>query len=434
MIGWTADQIFVSVALAVVAVFAALALTALTLCRPRWLFYLLLATTPLQFLFIPLGSFFVSPADIFVLAAAGGLTVRILLLHGPTWKALEQHVFVGLMLLGYALGFVMLGHFSRTLVRVLMAVIPSVLACELLRTRKHITLAAAAVAAAGVLDALYGVVSYSRGTWLHPTRFSGLMGVNFSAFVIIVSAAIWYAQVSRAKQSLNLVGPSALAGLGAATLSNMGVIAFLTAWFLVLSRVFTRVNQLLIVGSVTALVAAAISFGPTRARLVQRTQPEPQRDGILRTSADVRMMALRKSWQGFSQNPIAGIGFFGFQRFSATDPEINAATAGLGIVTHNTYVEILVEGGLLAFVPFVLHLLAYFRRMGLAWDAVWRKRDNVAAAALVGVPMVLLCAALANLLTLYCTWAILGLGMACLNLLEAEAQHPADASPTAVAA
>jgi O-antigen ligase len=92
----------------------------------------------------------------------------------------------------------------------------------------------------------------------------------------------------------------------------------------------------------------------------------------------------------------------------------------VGYGTHNTYLEILVEGGLLAFVPFLLHFLNYARYCGLAWEAIAKRRDSLVAAAVAGFIVVMISAAVANVLLHYLFWATCGVTLACLQVLRRE--------------
>lgn len=421
MTGWTPETIVVSAALAVLATSAAALLVYVSLVRPRLGLYVILALAPTQFIFIPVSDFFISPADVLVLSGAGGLAWR--LAHGDprTRRALQLHVFLGVMIAGYLLGFVALGHSSRTLVRVPMAIATSVLACELLTERRHLARAIAALIAAGFVDMVYGAYFYAIGQPIHATRFSGMMGVNFSAMVILSAAAMAFARFGGTSAPVKLLIPAVLALGGLATLSKMGIIALLAAWSAVIWRVTTPLNRRLVVGVAGVLALVAFSQDMVRDRVLARVRPEVQLDGVHRTSTDVRVLILRSAWRALGEQPLFGVGYFKFEDYSRDDPEITASTAGIGYGTHNTYLEILAEGGLLAFVPFLLHFLTYGTRLGLAWDAVARRRDPLVAAALAGLVVVTISAAVANVLLHYLFWSTCGVALACMERLTADA-------------
>ena len=52
-----------------------------------------------------------------------------------------------------------------------------------------------------------------------------------------------------------------------------------------------------------------------------------------------------------------------------------------------------------------------------------RERDVLAGACLAGLPVVLVCALLANVLLVYSFWAVCGVSLACLNVLRREARE-----------
>lgn len=409
------------VAVAILALAAVGVLGWLFLVRPRLGLYTMLAIAPTQFIFIPVSDFFVSPADVLVLSGALGLVLRALDRRPRALEALRLHVFLGVMIAGYLIGFIVLDHFSRTLIRVPLAIVPSVLACELLRERVHFVRATTALVLAGVLDAAYGAYFVAIGQSLHPSRFSGLMGVNFSAIVIFAAAAISFARVSRTHTPVKFLVPAALTLAGLATLSKMGVLALGIAWVTVLSKVTSPWNRRLVAGTAAGLVALAMTQGIVRERVFARAQPEMQLDGVERTSTDVRVLILRSAWRGLAEQPLFGVGYFGFEAYSRLDPEIRDSTGGIGYGTHNTYLEILVEGGLLAFVPFVLHFLSYARRLKYAWHAVARRHDTLAAAALAGLIVVLVSASVANVLLHFVFWSVCGVGLAYMERLRMDA-------------
>src|SRR5262245_18301116 len=119
--------------LAPAAAAAALWLCVTALSRPRLLTYAIFAIAPTQFLFIPVSDFFISPADVVVMALGAGFLARLAAHERCTRLSLWEHRYLLLMVVAYLVGFAVLGVFSRTLVRVLMAIVPSLVACEVLR-------------------------------------------------------------------------------------------------------------------------------------------------------------------------------------------------------------------------------------------------------------------------------------------------------------
>jgi O-antigen ligase len=425
----TAPDAFVVTCLVLLGLLCLAALWWLTLRKPRLLLYAILALAPTQFIFIPVSDFYISPADVLVLTAAAGLLFRLAVGELQSWKALDKHLFLGLMVVAYAVGFLALDHFSRTLVRVPMAIVPSVLACELLRTRAHLARGTVALVAGGIVDAGYGLYFYANGVWLHPTRFSGMMGVNFTATVVATAAVIAFARLARTRQPIKLVAPALLTAVALATFSKMGLIALTVAWIGVLWWVFSRSNRKLVVSTVVAIAIVGISLGSVRQLALAWTRPGVMIDGVVRSSTDVRWLMLRAIWRGVSDRPLVGVGYLNFEKYSTIDPEIRASTGGAGFATHNTYLEVLVEGGLMAFIPFLLHFVQYRRGAREAWRLITRDQDVVVAASLVGLPVMLVAAALSNVLLQYVFWSVCGLALASLTRIAAEAVEQRRSGP-----
>jgi O-antigen ligase len=405
---------FALACLTVLAAAAAVVLFQLSVVRPRLGLYTLFAFAPTQFIFVPVGSFFLSPADVVVLACAAGLVARLASGSPQARAAVRLHVMLGIMIAAYLIGFVILDHFSRTLVRLPLAFVPSILACELLERREHFTRAIAALIVAALLDAGYGLFFIALGQPLHPTRFSGMMGVNFSAMVILTGAAMAFAVLARTREPMKLGLPAVLALLAVATLSRAGLVAFLLAGGLVLWKIANATNRRLVVAAATACFAVVASHDGVRERVLARTRPQLQQDGVERTSGDVRVRILEVAWRALDEQPFVGVGFFNFQRYSTRDPEIQRSTLGLGYATHNTYLEVLAEGGVLAFVPFLLHFFSYGERSRRAFVVMLREQDVSVAAALSGFTVVMVTAWAVNLLFLYLFWSVCGLALACI--------------------
>ena len=209
--------------------------------------------------------------------------------------------------------------------------------------------------------------------------------------------------------------------LSLATLSQMGVASLVGAWFGVLHWIVTPENKRRLLIGAAVLVAMVLSQSAVRDRLMERNQREVQNDGMSRNSADVRLLVLRMIGKGVSESPLFGVGYAQFQPFSTNDPEIYASTGGAGYGTHNTYLEVLVEGGLFALVPFLLHFVQYGRGLRLAWRAIVDRRDLAVAAAIAALPVVVVSGALTNVLLFYSFWGTCGLALACMNVLVVRA-------------
>jgi len=189
-------------------------------------------------------------------------------------------------------------------------------------------------------------------------------------------------------------------------------LAFLASWWLVIRKVTTSRNIVRLTVVAAIGIGLALSSPTVRQRLADRNARTTEIDGVARNSADVRWMVLRTAWQGFKTSPVVGLGFAQFQSYSVIDPEINRSTAGGGDGTHNTYVEVLVEGGILAFACLLMHLVQCFKRTRDVLSEIRRSKDTVLAGALVGFPIALVCAALANVLVTYHFWCACGLALA----------------------
>ncbi len=397
--------------------------------------YAIFALAPTQFLFIPVFDFFISPADILVAAAGVTFMARLVAGEPAASRSMSAHLYMILMMAAYLVGFVVLGVFSRTLIRVALAIVPSLLACEVLRERRHFVRACTALIIAGVVDAAYGLFFYAVGRPLYPGRFSGMSSTNFSATVIVTAAAIAFAQIGAARRWVSLLKPGVLLSFGLATLSQGGTLAFGTSWLTVLRRVMRRRNVLRVVAASSVAMILVLSLPAVRERLVSRSEKTVELDGVARNSADVRLMVLRSAWGGFAGSPVFGRGYAQFPAYSLRDPQINASTAGQGYGTHDTYIEILVEGGLLAFACFVMHFAQYLPGLrAILWDLA-RQKDGPMGAALVGLPIVLVAAVFANMLLHYHFWSVCGLALACIRIRRAawvQSLYPGSLVPSAV--
>lgn len=409
---------------ALLAVVAAAWLVLIAILKPRALLYLTIGLSPTQFLFFPVADFFLSPADVLVTGSVVGLLLRLTTLQSSPWRALYQHRFLFLLICWYLFGFLVLGVFSRTVLRLPLGIALSVLACELLRTRRQLLHAVTAVVIAGMLDAGYGLLLIALGTPGHPSRFSGMATTNFSGMVIAAATVATLALIARTRRPLKLIRPGVLGALALATLSQMAFVALLGSWFTVLRRFLSGANRARIVLVGVVAVAVILMISPVRERIINRSAREVQSDGVARNSADVRRMIMRTAWDGFLTSPVFGLGYNKFIEYSRTNPTINISTGGEGYYTHNSVVEVAVEGGVIALILFLLHWWQYLRGIARTIRAAIRRHDTLAAACIAGVPVMIVCASLANLLLFYSFWSVSGVALACLNLLKREASQP----------
>ena len=389
---------------------AALAIAVLAALRPTPALYILLAILPSQFLFVPVSTFYLSPADVMVAGSAIAFGSRLLRGRAAARDAVWAHAMGVAVVLGYAVGGLLSGHFSRTISRIALALVPSVLIAELVRERTQLKSATTALAMGAVVDAALAFWMYGNGVTLYPDRFSGVAGPNFSAIFLTIGAAIALVRLARSTPAKVLTVPGALAALALATLSKMAAIGLALGGLMALP-LLTRRNRIVLAAVAGLVVVVTLSQPAMRARIVGRFQPAQQNDGVARSSAELRWFMALTALRGFAENPITGLGYGRFQPYSLVNPEINGATAGRGFGTHNTYLEVLVEGGLLAFVPFLLHL-GFIGRAIRVYRAAVADKDTVMAAAFVGLPVILLCAALTNMLLHYSLWAVIGVALA----------------------
>lgn len=396
-------------------------LAIIALAKPRLLTYGIFALSPTQYIFISVSDFYISPADVLVLAAGLGLALRLAGMEQRSWRALRQHRFIILLIFSYCLGFLVLGVFSRTLVRLPMAIVPSVIACECLGTRKQLRRALVALIVAGVVDGGFGLFYIALGTPLYPGRFAGMSGVNFSAISIIAAAVIALALRARSPRAAVLWRPSALASVGLSTLSLGGALALISAWVAILRRVVNRANKMRLAVGLTFCVAVVLSFSTARERIFNREARQLMADGVARNSVDVRWAIIEAAARAVSESPVFGLGYSQFVEYSKSDAEVFAGSGGEGHPTHNTYLEVLVEGGVIALILFALHWLQYARRTQLVLRSL-REHDLTAAACFAAFGVVTVGAAFANVLLWYHYWSISGLALAYLNVRTREQQ------------
>ncbi|MEW5858707.1 MAG: O-antigen ligase family protein [Cyanobacteriota bacterium] len=388
--------------------------------RPKILLYLIFALAPTQWLFINISFFFISPADILVVAGAVGVIFRLIVGRPSPLTAVWQHKYLALMVLTYLLGFLLQSFVSLTLIRLVLGIIPSILACELIKTRRDLMNATSSLVASGVIVSIYGIGLYLSGVRLHPTRFAVFGGPNFTAMYLMIAATISFAQFSRTKAPIKLVLPGWLIGLCLATLSRTSILAFIVAWLGFLGRITRKTNKFLLLLAAILLLMLVVSQDALLAQIIERNQPALYVNGV-EYNIDVRWPILQVAWDGFRESPILGIGYHRFLEYSTINlGKYIGSSSGIGYYTHNTFIEVLVEGGLLAFSFFVMHYLQYVNGYRLIIGSMIRNRDTIAIASLAALSVLVLSATFINLLTDYTFWSVSGLSLACINLLKKE--------------
>jgi O-antigen ligase len=389
---------------------------------PRPLFYLILAVLPTQFLFVPVQDFFISPADVLVITAGVGMTARLTMGFRGTLRAVFQHRYIVLMIMAFALGAWTGNSVARTLIRLPLAIVPAVLACELLRTRAQLAAATSAFVVSGFVDASYGVAHYLRRDWTNPGRFQGMSPVNFTAMLAMSCAVIALAKLAHTRKPWKFAIPGALIAIGASTWSLTGLIALAASGSLFVWWTLSRSNRRVLLLTASLALILAFSQVQFRNRLAERLAPQDFKDGTPRNTAQIRFLSWRAAIEAFTTHPVTGIGYYQFLEYSLTDPSIAIVSLGEGLYTHSTYIEILAEGGLIAFVPFLLHFIQYRKGLRTAFRLSVDGHDNAVSAALAALPVMAVAAATNDTLMHYSFWSICGIGLACLNLVSREAR------------
>jgi hypothetical protein len=81
---------------------------------------------------------------------------------------------------------------------------------------------------------------------------------------------------------------------------------------------------------------------------------------------------------------------------------------------------------------FCLHFVQYLKRIPILLRKIVHDHDVTVGAAIAGMPVVLVSAALNDLLLIYHFWAVCGLALACVNLLADESSPAPSASGTGI--
>jgi hypothetical protein len=406
------------------------------LARPRLCVYVIFALTPTQFLFVPVSDFFLSPADGLVLLAGAAFIVRRAAGSRGAVDATRHHRYLILVGCIALIGLLVQGVWVRTIVRFGLALVPSLLAVEALRTRVHLRRATVALILSAVIEIVYGLVVYYRPGAANPGRFTGMSGgwtgANFVATTVLTATAILLARRAKARNASKLVAPGILALFGFATLSKMGPLAFLAAWWTVLRSLVTNVNKQRLAIAALAITMVLLAQAPVRDALWLRVAREARGDGeVVVNSTDIRLMILDLAFRAFTESPLIGIGFSRFMPYSAGVIDIPLSSA-FEAATHNTYLGVMVETGILGLLAFLLHFVQYLKRIPILLRKIVRDHDVTAGAAMAGMPVVLVSAALNDLLLIYHFWAVCGLALACVNLLVDESSQTPSASRTGI--
>jgi O-antigen ligase len=415
----------VLILIAVVVALAGTAAMLLAIAHPRLFVYAMFALAPTQFLFIPVADFFVSPADGLVLVAAAGMMVRLSAGHRRAWASLAAHRYLAAFLLVSIASLVISGTWARTIVRFPLAIVPSLLAVEALRTRRDIRRATIAVILGGVLDVAYGVWLHVSGGPTHPTRFSGMSGgwsgSNFVAMTVMTATMILLALRGRARRPSGLFAPGLLAGFGLATLSKMVPLTFLASWLGGVRSLVSRANKRRLAAVAVGLAMLVLLAPSVRNAVWARFERQERVDASELNSIDIRLMIFQVATSAFLENPITGIGFARFMEYSSAKFETTVSTP-YEAATHNTYLAVLVETGLVGLFVFLLHFLQYVRRLPLVVRRVFGEHDVVLGAAFAGLPIVLASAATVDLIFSYTFWSVCGLALAALRKAAREAR------------
>ena len=408
------------------------------LTRPRLFVYVIFAVTPAQSLFIPISDFFVSPADGLIILAGAAFVVRGAARSRHAIDAIWQHRYLILVGCIALIGLLVHGVWVRTIVRFGMALVPSVLAVEVLRTRVHLQRATTALIVSAIIEIVYGLVVYYGPGAVSPGRFTGmsggLTGANFVATTVLTATAILLARRSHARNAPKLVAPGILALFGFATLSKMGPLALFAGWWTVLRFLVSNVNKRRLAVAALVIAVGLLAHAPMRDALWSRVVAREIRGNgeVVVNSTDIRLMILDLSLRAFAESPLIGIGFARFMPYSAAEIGIPLSSR-FEAATHNSYLGLMVETGILGLFAFLLHFVQYMKRLPILLRRVVHNHDVTVGAAVVGMPVVLVSAALNDLLLIYHFWAVCGLALACVNVLADESSPAPHSSGSGIA-
>lgn len=400
----------------------------LALVAPRRLAYMIVALLPFQWLFIPVAGFYITPVDPLVAAGLLAFAFRVLRGSSGSLRALKTCGVLLVFLASYAASFHATSGIPRTWFRMVLAAVPALLLTEALESDGQRRAAIGFLAAAGCVAVLWGAVGLPSAAPPEAGRFAGTSNPNFTALLLFSGAVSLLPLVERSVVRLSVV--VILTGFGFATFSRAGIIALIGSLAMVVWPSGDRRTRGWAVGIAAAAVLVLGIGLPSDRTLTWRerrapagseravdTVPEsgaaaaavPERSGGQLTSVGVRLRILSAAWNAFRENPLTGIGIGRFRPYTNSDPALRKYTGGLGTVTENSYLDVLVEGGLLPFVAFMACLggaLWGGRAVTVGAD---RRQASVASASLAGLAVLAIGALFANLVLQYQLWAALGL-------------------------
>jgi putative inorganic carbon (HCO3(-)) transporter len=181
---------------------------------------------------------------------------------------------------------------------------------------------------------------------------------------------IWLALISLALFAANCVMYS---------FSRGGYVAFLAGWLFI---GVVKQRKLLLLLAAFAVMWASLVPGAVRDRVLMTYDST---SGELDHSAAVRLDLWRDAMDLFHQNPILGTGFNTYAYMNRV---------GNYADTHNFYLKVLVETGLIGLAIFLLLLTKAF---GMGWRLFRRADDRFYSALGLGLAVWIVCSAAANL-------------------------------------
>jgi O-antigen ligase len=385
-----------------------LVLIGVALQYPKALLSLTLVILPLQWVAIDFGRFFLSPADYFVFACGIGWAIRLVLGRPSSVSSLARHFLLLPMLLAYVGSFVANSFVSIGFLRLLNGITLSLVICELIESEDDLRKAVVAFVISGFISSIYGLYRFSMDDLDDPTRMESFGNPNFTAFTVMGAAALAIPLCSKLGTFLRLLIPSLLAVYGIATQSQTGLLGFVASlvfYFIANKRRRTKALPILIL----ATLLLGFTFKDQIIDLVTERNARVTITGRAgATSAEIRLLLLRHALAVFSENPAFGVGYGRSIASSNADPEIAILSNGQGLATHNLYAEVLIEGGIFAFLFFCLYLVKMISGV-LKARKVNPVESPVIESAFIGLPFLLVSALAMNLIVLYDFWAMLGL-------------------------
>lgn len=210
--------------------------------------------------------------------------------------------------------------------------------------------------------------------------YAGVQGLaafnaQYAWFLVAVAGAqrlrmVWLALISLALFAANCVMYS---------FSRGGYVAFLAGWLFI---GIAKYRKLLVVLVVFALMWASLVPGAVRDRVLMTYDPQSQE---LDHSAEVRLDLWRDAVDLFRTNPLLGTGFNTYAYMKRV---------GNYEDTHNIYLKVLVETGLIGLLLFLGLLVKAF---SMGWGLFRRAGDRFYSALGLGLAAWVICSATANL-------------------------------------